>query len=158
MKVNNTKSKIDASIRRKFKIPFEIPNHVVELAMIIHFNHGIRRHTALNIMNYFIQQGIINPDVDKDRYIDFTDWNKFGLVVNGLKREYSYREQFFINALVGAFKAFAEDSQKTIETFIAEENKIIEGLANKNKDNDDEINGNAKDNIKEEKEIDGNAM
>jgi len=156
MKINNAKGKIESSIRRKFKIPFNIPNHVVELSMIIHFNHGVRRHTALNIMNYFIQQGIVNPEIDKDRYIDFTDWNKFSLVVNGLKREYTYREQFFINALVGAFKSFAEDSQKTIETFILEENKIVDGVTNN--DNDNEINGNTVEESKEEKEINDNVM
>lgn len=156
MKINNAKGKIESSIRRKFKIPFNIPNHVVELSMIIHFNHGVRRHTALNIMNYFIQQGIVNPEIDKDRYIDFTDWNKFSLVVNGLKREYTYREQFFINALVGAFKSFAEDSQKTIETFILEENKIIDGVTNN--DNDNEINGNTVEESKKEKEINDNVM
>ena len=156
MKINNAKGKIESSIRRKFKIPFNIPNHVVELSMIIHFNHGIRRHTALNIMNYFIQQGIVNPEIDKDRYIDFTDWNKFSLVVNGLKREYTYREQFFINALVGAFKSFAEDSQKTIETFILEENKIVDGVTNN--DNDNEINGNTVEESKKEKEINDNVM
>lgn len=133
----DAKGKIELGTRNKFRIPKGIPNHVVELAMIIHFNHGIRRHTALNILNYFIQQGIINADVDKDRYVDFSDWNKFAVVVNGLKREYSYREQFFINALVGAFKSFAEDSQKTIETFIAEENKIIHASSNDNEVNDD---------------------
>ena len=156
MKINNAKGKIESSIRRKFKIPFNIPNHVVELSMIIHFNHGVRRHTALNIMNYFIQQGIVNPEIDKDKYIDFTDWNKFSLVVNGLKREYTYREQFFINALVGAFKSFAEDSQKTIETFILEENKIVDGVTNN--DNDNEINGNTVEESKEEKEINDNVM
>lgn len=156
MKINNAKGKIESSIRRKFKIPFNIPNHVVELSMIIHFNHGVRRHTALNIMNYFIQQGIVNPEIDKDRYIDFTDWNKFSLVVNGLKREYTYREQFFINALVGAFKSFAEDSQKTIETFILEENKIIDGVTNN--DNDNEINDNTVEESKKEKEINDNVM
>ena len=156
MKINNAKGKIESSIRRKFKIPFNSPNHVVELSMIIHFNHGVRRHTALNIMNYFIQQGIVNPEIDKDKYIDFTDWNKFSLVVNGLKREYTYREQFFINALVGAFKSFAEDSQKTIETFILEENKIVDGVTNN--DNDNEINGNTVEESKEEKEINDNVM
>lgn len=131
----DVKGKIELGTRNKFRIPKGVPSHVVELSMIIHFNHGIRRHTALNILNYFIQQGIINADVDKDRYVDFSDWNKFAVVINGLKREYTYREQFFINALVGAFKSFAEDSQKTIETFIAEENKIIHAAAS----NDNEV-------------------
>lgn len=141
MKPNaNIKGKIELGTRNKFRIPKGVPNHVVELSMIIHFNHGIRRHTALNILNYFIQQGIINANADKDRYVDFSDWNKFAVVVNGLKREYSYREQFFINALVGAFKSFAEDSQKTIEAFIEEENKIIHATANDNEVNDNETN------------------
>lgn len=142
----NVKGKIELGTRNKFRIPKGVPSHVVELSMIIHFNHGIRRHTALNILNYFIQQGVINPETDKDRYVDFTDWNKFAVVINGLKREYTYREQFFINALVGAFKSFAEDSQKTIETFIAEENKIIHAATS----NDNEVNDNA--DVKEETE------
>lgn len=140
MKPNaNIKGKIELGTRNKFRIPKGVPNHVVELSMIIHFNHGIRRHTALNILNYFIQQGMINANADKDRYVDFSDWNKFAVVVNGLKREYSYREQFFINALVGAFKSFAEDSQKTIEAFIEEENKIIHATADDNETNDADV-------------------
>lgn len=131
MKSNNAKGTIKGAIengtRNKFRIPKNVPSHVVELSMIIHFNHGIRRHTALNILNYFIQKGVIDSQSDKDRYVDFSDWNKFAVVINGLKREYSYREQFFIDALVGAFKSFAEDSQKTIENFIKEENRIING-------------------------------
>lgn len=121
------KGAIENGTRNKFRIPKNVPSHIVELSMIIHFNHGIRRHTALNILNYFIQKGIIDSQSDKDRYVDFSDWNKFAVVINGLKREYSYREQFFIDSLVGAFKSFAEDSQRTIENFIKEENKIING-------------------------------
>lgn len=124
---STAKAAIENGTRNKFRIPKNVPTHIVELSMIIHFNHGIRRHTALNILNYFIQKGIIDSQSDKDRYVDFSDWNKFAVVINGLKREYSYREQFFIDSLVGAFKSFAEDSQRTIETFIKEENKIING-------------------------------
>ena len=67
----------------------------------------------------------------------------FAVVINGLKREYSYREQFFIDSLVGAFKSFAEDSQRTIETFIKEENKIINGEVD---DTDEIVNETAVDN------------
>lgn len=139
------KSAIENGARNKFRIPKNVPTHVVELSMIIHFNHGIRRHTALNILNYFIQKGIIDSQSDKDRYVDFSDWNKFAVVINGLKREYSYREQFFIDSLVGAFKSFAEDSQRTIETFIKEENKIINGEVD---DTDQTVNETAVDNDK----------
>lgn len=131
------KSAIENGTRNKFRIPKNVPTHIVELSMIIHFNHGIRRHTALNILNYFIQKGIIDSQSDKDRYVDFSDWNKFAVVINGLKREYSYREQFFIDSLVGAFKSFAEDSQRTIENFIKEENKIINGEVD---DTDETVN------------------
>ena len=137
------KGAIENGTRNKFRIPKNVPSHIVELSMIIHFNHGIRRHTALNILNYFIQKGIIDSQSDKDRYVDFSDWNKFAVVINGLKREYSYREQFFIDSLVGAFKSFAEDSQRTIETFIKEENKIINGEVD---DTDEIVNETAVDN------------
>ena len=139
------KGAIENGTRNKFRIPKNVPSHVVELSMIIHFNHGIRRHTALNILNYFIQKGIIDSQSDKDRYVDFSDWNKFAVVINGLKREYSYREQFFIDSLVGAFKSFAEDSQRTIENFIKEENKIINGEVD---DTDETVNETTVDNDK----------
>ena len=142
---NTAKADIENGTRNKFRIPKNVPTHVVELSMIIHFNHSIRRHTALNILNYFIQKGIIDSQSDKDRYVDFSDWNKFAVVINGLKREYSYREQFFIDSLVGAFKSFAEDSQRTIETFIKEENKIINGEVD---DTDEPVNETPVDNDK----------
>ena len=75
MKSNDTRSTnkgaIENGTRNKFRIPKNVPSHVIELSMIIHFNHGIRRHTALNILNYFIQKGIIDSQSDKDRYVDF---------------------------------------------------------------------------------------
>lgn len=102
-------------------VPKNIPEHILEVAYIIHFNHAIRRHTALNILNYFIQKGMI-VDTDKDKYVDFSEWNKFGVYFDGLKREYTYNEQFFIDAVVGAFKAFAEDAQRVLQNFINVEN------------------------------------
>lgn len=142
---STNKGAIENGTRNKFRIPKNVPSHIVELSMIIHFNHGIRRHTALNILNYFIQKGVIDSQSDKDRYVDFSDWNKFAVVINGLKREYSYREQFFIDSLVGAFKSFAEDSQRTIENFIKEENKIINGEVD---DTDETVNETPVDNDK----------
>lgn len=96
------------------------PEHVVAIALIIKNNAEIRRFTALGILNYLLQKGEIKGD---NRYISFK-WNKFAVKCNGLMREYSYTEPFFINALVASFNSFSASAQRTIDAFCHKEMSV----------------------------------
>ena len=48
-------------------------------------------------------------------------WNKFRVSSDGIIKEYSYREQFFLTALISAFSQFASNAQETIATFMEKE-------------------------------------
>lgn len=96
------------------------PEHVVQIALLIKNNAEIRRFTALGILNYLLQKGEIRGD---KRYVSFK-WNKFAVKANGLMREYSYNEPFFLNALVAAFSSFSASAQRTIDAFCKKEMSI----------------------------------
>lgn len=96
------------------------PEHVVAIALIIKNNAEIRRFTALGILNYLLQKGEIKGD---NRYVSFK-WNKFAVKCNGLMREYSYTEPFFINALVASFNSFSASAQRTIDAFCYKEMSV----------------------------------
>lgn len=96
------------------------PEHVVAIALIIKNNAEIRRFTALGILNYLLQKGEIKGE---NRYVSFK-WNKFAVKCNGLMREYSYIEPFFINALVASFNSFSAAAQRTIDAFCHKEMSV----------------------------------
>lgn len=96
------------------------PAHFVEIALIIKNNAEIRRFTALGILNYLLQKGEIKGD---NRYVSFK-WTKFAVRCNGLTREYSYTEPFFLNCLVASFASFSASAQKTIDTFTRKEMSV----------------------------------
>ena len=98
----------------------KFPEHVVQIALLIKNNAEIRRFTALGILNYLLQKGEIRGD---KRYVSFK-WNKFAVKANGLMREYSYNEPFFLNALVAAFSSFSASAQRTIDAFCKKEMSI----------------------------------
>lgn len=94
-----------------------IPDHTLALAFIVKNNAEIKRFTALNILNYLMQKGVIEGE---HRFVQFK-FDKFAVKCNGLTREFSYKEPFFINALVSAFTCFAHSAQKVIDTFVQNE-------------------------------------
>lgn len=96
------------------------PEHVVQIALIIKNNAEIRRFTALGILNYLLQKGEIKGTA---RYVSFK-WNKFAVKCNGLMREYSYNEPFFLNALVASFSSFSASAQRTIDNFCKHEMSV----------------------------------
>lgn len=96
------------------------PEHIVQIALLIKNNAEIRRFTALGILNYLMQKGEIRGD---KRYVSFK-WNKFAVKANGLMREYSYNEPFFLNALVAAFSSFSASAQRTIDNFCRKEMSV----------------------------------
>lgn len=106
-------------------IAANFPEHVVQIALLIKNNAEIRRFTALGILNYLLQKGEIRGD---KRYVSFK-WNKFAVKANGLMREYSYNEPFFLNALVAAFSSFSASAQRTIDAFCKKEMSVGIGKA-----------------------------
>ena len=101
------------------------PDHVVQIALLIKNNAEIRRFTALGILNYLLQKGEIRGNA---RYVSFK-WNKFAVKCNGLMREYSYNEPFFLNALVASFASFSASAQRTIDHFCKQEMSVGIGKA-----------------------------
>lgn len=101
----------------------------VKIATLMKYNAEIRRFTALGILNWLTQKGVING---KSKYVTFK-WNKFVVRVDGLNKEFFYKEDFFINALVASFASLANYATFVINDFIKYE---IEANA------DDVINNN----------------
>lgn len=99
----------------------KMPEVYTNLIRIIKNNAEIRRFTALGILNYLKQKGVINGE---KKYVTFK-WNKFVVTADGWSREFSYKQAFFINCLVAAFSCFANSANKTIEDFVNSE--IVNG-------------------------------
>ena len=96
------------------------PEHVVHIALLIKNNAEIRRFTSLGILNYLLQKGEIKGE---HRFVSFK-WNKFAVKCNGLVREFSYNEPFFLNALVAAFTSFSASAQRIIDAFCRKEMSV----------------------------------
>lgn len=90
----------------------------VKIALLLKNNAEIRRFTSLAIINYLTQKNEIAGD---KKYVSFK-WDKFAVKYDNLMREYSYKESFFLTALVGSFASFANSAQKTIEEFLSANN------------------------------------
>ena len=86
----------------------------VKIATLMKYNAEIRRFTALGILNWLTQKGVIKA---KSKYVTFK-WNKFVVRVDGLNKEFSYKEDFFINALVASFASLANYATFVINDFI----------------------------------------
>lgn len=93
------------------------PSHIVKLVNLVKSNSDIRRYTALGILNYLSQKGIIEA---AKGYVTF-NWTKFRVVNKGLSTEYRYSEPFFLNCLIASFTSFANGAQKIIKTFCSKE-------------------------------------
>lgn len=103
----NATENIDAIIER-------FGEYNVKIATLMKYNAEIRRFTALGILNWLTQKNIINA---KSKYVTFK-WNKFVVRVDGLNKEFSYKEDFFINALVASFASLANYATFVINDFI----------------------------------------
>lgn len=111
-------------IRSKSPAIDRYPEHVTNLVLIIKNNAEIRRFTSLGIINRLTQKGIINGE---KKYVTYK-WNKFTVYCDGLGREFSYSETFFLNSLVAAFSSFSSAAQRTINTFCSKEiNQSLDG-------------------------------
>ena len=127
---NTNKNKVD--------LPYnKYPKHQVDLVSIIMYNAEIRRFTALAIINTLKQKGTIKG---KSVFVKFR-WNKIAICVDGLYQEYSYKEPWFINSLVGAFSSFANSAEEIIKTFLNAESK------DNNESNDSEVENEVIENV-----------
>lgn len=119
-KANTEKAKPKTVVgKEKREINVDVPEHILEIAYIPKDNAAIRRYTSLNILNHLSQTGVIRKD-GKGNFVKFL-WNKFRVSSDGIIKEYSYREQFFLTALISAFSQFASNAQETIATFMEKE-------------------------------------
>lgn len=105
--------------KEKREINVDVPDHVLEIAYIPKDNAAIRRYCSLNILNHLSQIGVIRKD-GKGNYVKFL-WNKFRVSSDGIIKEYSYREKFFLVALISSFSQFANAAQQTISDFMDKE-------------------------------------
>ena len=105
--------------KEKREINVDVPDHVLEIAYIPKDNAAIRRYCSLNVLNHLSQIGVIRKD-GKGNYVKFL-WNKFRVSSDGIIKEYSYREKFFLVALISSFNQFANAAQQTISDFMDKE-------------------------------------
>lgn len=108
--------------KRGVPVGINVPQHILDVVCIVKFNAAFRRHTSLNILHTLEDDGRINNS--KGAYVDFL-WNKFRVTADGgLRREYRYTEDLFINALVKAHADVATDNQKVINSMIDTEAEL----------------------------------
>lgn len=95
---------------KTFKVASELENVV----KIVKYNANIKRHTSLNILNRFVEDGFI--DEVKGAFVDFL-WDKYTVKSKGVTKEYPY-DKTFVEALVKAHSDVAKDSEIAIKKFI----------------------------------------
>ena len=99
------------------KVVHEIPQTPEELqnvVKIVKYNANIKRHTSLNILNTFVEDGFI--DEAKGCFVDFM-WDKYTVKSKGVVKEYQY-DKTFVQALIKAHEDMAKDSTKAISEFV----------------------------------------
>lgn len=108
--------------KRGVPVGINVPQHILDVVCIVKFNAAFRRHTSLNILHTLEDDGRINNS--KGAYVDFL-WNKFRVTADGgLRREYRYTEDLFIDAFVKAHADVATDNQKVINSMIDTEAEL----------------------------------
>lgn len=108
--------------KRGVPVGINVPQHILDVVCIVKFNAAFRRHTSLNILHTLEDDGRINNS--KGAYVDFL-WNKFRVTADGgLRKEYRYIEDLFIDALVKAHADVATDNQKVINSMIDTEAEL----------------------------------
>lgn len=108
--------------KRGVPVGINVPQNILDVVCIVKFNAAFRRHTSLNILHTLEDDGRINNS--KGAYVDFL-WNKFRVTADGgLRREYRYTEDLFIDALVKAHADVATDNQKVINSMIDAEAEL----------------------------------
>ena len=97
------------------KLAETLGNTHINLINIVKNNAEIRRFTALRIIGHLKYNN--NIPSDAKCYVTFY-LEKFAVAVNGLKTEYRYEEQFFIDSLVESFTDLGNYAGRVINEFI----------------------------------------
>ena len=103
--------------KKPFKKVENAPKVAPELeaiVKIVKYNANIKRHTSLNILNRFVEDGFI--DEAKGAFVDFM-WDKYTVKCKGITKEYTY-DQTFVEALVKAHEDMAKDNTRVIGNFV----------------------------------------
>lgn len=124
----NAKGTIIENGRKGYKIPFNVPKHILDAAYIIKYNSHIRRCVSLEIINHAKTNGIIGKD--EKAYVTFM-WNKFKLSINNIGSEYPYNSELFLTCLANGINRAVKEMETTLMT-------LAENLhAEDNQDNQD---------------------
>ncbi len=92
----------------------KVARELEDVIKIVKYNANIKRHTALNIINTFVEDGFI-PN-GNGAFVDF-QWNKYTVKHDGITKEYNY-DKTFVTALVKAHEDMAKDNTKSIAAFV----------------------------------------
>ena len=92
----------------------QVAQQLQDVVKIVRYNANIKRHTALNIINKFVEDGFI--DNGNGAFVDFL-WDKYTVKHNNITKEYKY-DKTFVEALVKAHSDIANDSTVAIKAFI----------------------------------------
>lgn len=120
----DTKVNTEKKVKKDFnkKTPFvkkTLPIHITNAIYLVKNNAEIRRFTSKAMIAQLIKAGQLNKE-DKV-YIDFF-FDKFAIIVNGLKQEFYYKNNsLFINCLAASFPLFINNAQNIINEFVAKE-------------------------------------
>ena len=120
----DTKVNTEKKIKKDFnkKTPFikkNLPAHITNAIYLVKNNAEIRRFTSKAMIAQLVKAGQLNKE-DKV-YIDFF-FDKFAIIVNGLKQEFYYKNNsLFINCLAASFPLFINNAQNIINEFVAKE-------------------------------------
>lgn len=91
-----------------------VAEELTNVIKIVKYNANIRRHTSLNILKTFVEDGFI-PET-KGAFVDFL-WDKYTVKQNNITKEYPY-DKVFAEALVKAHQDMANDSAAAIKAFV----------------------------------------
>lgn len=121
--MNRNKNYTKGAVKPAVKNEQNVPEHLKNIVLLLKNNAEIRRYTALGMINRLKQAGQIAKEAKV--YINFY-FTKFSINIDGLKQEFHYNSELFINCLAAAFPAFANSASKIINEFCKIESKEIE--------------------------------
>ena len=102
------------NVKKVAHVTPKVAEEVQNVVKIVLYNANIKRHTALNIIKTFVEDGFI--DNPKGAFVDF-QWDKYTVKHNGITKEYKY-DKTFVEALVKAHADVANDSTAAIKAFV----------------------------------------
>lgn len=106
--------KSNKTVKKVAHVVPQSPEELQNVIKIVKYNANIKRHTSLNILKTFVEDGFI--DEAKGAFVDF-QWDKYTVKSKGIVKEYAY-DKTFIEALVKAHSDMANDSTIAISAFV----------------------------------------